>query len=213
MANRLSHCFYERDVVAVARSLLGQVLVRVDQGRRLAGRIVETEAYLGIPDKAAHTFNGRRTARNESMWTRGGHAYVYFVYGMHYCLNVVAGRDGDPVAVLLRALEPLEGLVTMHANRGPIRGHLDLCRGPARLTQALNIDRTMDGVDLTASKTLFVERRRRRATDVASIRAGPRVGVAYAEDWKDKPLRFFFEDNPHVSTPRGPSSSHTCKLS
>src|SRR5690606_28960799 len=109
--------FYRRDPVTVARALLGQRLVRVAQGVRTAGLIVEVEAYLGIPDKAAHTCGGRRTPRNESMWGDGGHAYIYFTYGMHHCMNVVAGAPGSPVAVLLRALEPVEGLEAMYARR------------------------------------------------------------------------------------------------
>src|SRR4051812_30322018 len=106
MPQRVTRAFYRRDPVTLAKALLGQRLVRVLEGRRLTGIIVETEAYLGISDMAAHTYSGRRTARVASMWLDGGHAYVYFTYGMHYCLNVVAGTAGDPVAVLLRALEP-----------------------------------------------------------------------------------------------------------
>ena len=106
--SRLPRRFYAQDPVTLARALLGQLLVRVtDGGARLAGRIVETEAYLGVPDRAAHTFGGRRTPRNESMWGPAGHAYVYFIYGLHHCMNVVADEPGEPTAVLLRALEPL----------------------------------------------------------------------------------------------------------
>ena len=101
MSKRLARSFYQRDAVTVAKALLGQKLVSVYRGVVVAGLIVETEAYLGIPDLAAHTCNGRRTARNESMWGDGGHSYVYFTYGMHHCMNVVAGRKGDPVAVLI----------------------------------------------------------------------------------------------------------------
>ena len=122
-ANResLSRSFYRRDVVAVARGLLGQRLVSRIDGHRTSGVIVETEAYLGVPDKAAHTFGGRRTARNATMWGEGGYAYVYFVYGMHHCLNVVAGEEGDPVAVLVRALEPDEGEAAMWRRRAAAR--------------------------------------------------------------------------------------------
>ncbi len=108
---------FASDPVTVARRLLGQRLVRVTDGRRLSGTIVEVEAYLGADDRAAHTFNGRRTPRNQSMYLSGGHAYVYFTYGMHYCLNVVCGAPGDGVAVLVRAIEPTEGLDLMFARR------------------------------------------------------------------------------------------------
>ena len=104
MPTHLTRSFYRRDVVKVARELLGHLLVHVNGRQRVSGLIVETEAYLGIPDKAAHTCNGRRTARNESMWRDGGHTYVYFTYGMHYCVNVVAGVEDEPVAVLLLSL-------------------------------------------------------------------------------------------------------------
>lgn len=201
MTPRLPRSFYERDPATVARALLGQRLVRVDGGRRLAGLIVEVEAYLGPPDKAAHTYQGRRTARNESMWRAGGHAYVYFIYGMHHCLNVVAGRAGDPVAVLVRALEPVEGLDLMRRRRRAARRDTDLCSGPARLTQAMAIDLEQDGVDMTTSARLFIERTRDRPCRPASICARPRVGVGYAQEWAAKPLRFYCRGNPHVSVP------------
>jgi len=173
--------------------------VRILGGQRLAGTIVETEAYLGVQDRAAHTFNGRSTARNTSMWGDGGHAYVYFTYGMHYCLNAVAGRPQEPIAVLLRALEPTEGLDAMRARRVTARKDTDLCSGPAKLCQALGVDRALDGTDLVASDDLFVERCRGRAFPAWKIVIGPRVGVAYAREWAEKPLRFHVAGNPHVS--------------
>ena len=202
-AERLPRRFYARDPVTLARALLGQVLVRVlDDGTRLAGRIVETEAYLGIEDRAAHTFGGRRTPRNAAMWGPAGHAYIYFVYGMHHCMNVVAERPGEPTAVLLRALEPLEGLDRMRANRALKRPaarlrEADLCSGPARLAQALQLDRSLDGTDLVTDASLFLERGARVAPH--HIVAGPRIGVAYAGEWAEAPLRFRVSGNPHVS--------------
>lgn len=197
MTPRLDRSFYARDPVVVARGLLGQRLVRVDGGRRLAGVIVETEAYLGRIDKAAHSYRGR-TARNASMFEEGGHAYVYFIYGMHWCMNVVAGREGDPVAVLLRALEPVEGLEVMRERRPRARSDHDLCSGPGKLCQALGIDRSLDGEDLVTSERLFVERLRKRAHPGRLVTATPRVGVAYAEEWAEAPLRFHL-DSRHVS--------------
>lgn len=195
---RLSRNFYQRDAATLARALLGQVLVRVlPDGTRLAGRITETEAYLGVEDKAAHSYAGRRTPRNAAMWGPAGHAYVYFIYGMHYCMNVVARRPGDPQAVLLRALEPLQGLEVMRAHRaGRIPAARlrprDLCSGPARLAQALAIDRALDHADLVAGDALFIERGRRIAPQ--RIVATPRIGIDYAEEWAHKPLRFTVAD-------------------
>lgn len=190
------------DPVTTARRLLGQELVRVVGGRRLAGRIVEVEAYLGPADRAAHTYGGRRTRRNASMWAGGGHAYVYFTYGMHHCLNVVCGPEGSGTAVLVRALEPSEGIEEMFARRPGAKRESDLCAGPGRLTQALAIDRAQDGVDLRTDAGLFVETLRPRALPAARIRAGPRIGVAYAGAWAGRRLRFFVRGSPHVSRPR-----------
>jgi len=188
------------DPVRTARRLLGQRLVRVDRGRRLAGTIVEVEAYLGAPDRAAHTFDGRRTPRNESMYLGGGFAYVYFTYGMHFCLNVVCGRPGDGVAVLVRALEPTEGLAMMYRRRGTARRDTDLCSGPAKLTQAMAVDRRHDGVDLRASRTLFLERR--GAVASSRVLATPRIGVHYAGSWEARLLRFVIRGHPHATRPR-----------
>lgn len=200
MAPRPSRRFFQRDPVALARALLGQRLVRVlDGGERLAGTIVETEAYLGAADAAAHTYRGRRTARNASMWLDGGHAYVYFTYGMHYCVNITADRAEEPTAVLLRALEPTEGIEAMYARRAAARSDRDLCSGPAKLCEALGIDRALDGADLLTDRRLFVEQLRRRTLAASSIGVSPRVGVAYAGDWARRPLRFFCMHNPHVS--------------
>jgi DNA-3-methyladenine glycosylase len=182
--------------VTLSKALLGQVLVRrLDDGRELAGKIVEVEAYLGIEDRAAHSFGGRRTARNASMWGDAGHAYVYFTYGMHWCVNVVADREEVPTACLIRALEPLRGIEEMRHRRGRERD-VDLCSGPAKLTQALAIGRKLDGVDLVESGELYIVRgpRCRRG-----IGRSPRIGVAYAKEWARKPLRFFLAGNPHVS--------------
>ncbi len=198
-APRLSRSFYRRDPVAVARGLLGHRLVSRIGGKRTSGIIVETEAYLGIADKGAHTYGGRHTPRNETMWGDGGYAYVYFVYGMHHCVNVVAGRSNDPMAVLIRALEPDAGLDLMFTKRMKAQRPTDLCSGPSKLCQALGITRDHDGEDLIEGEFLFIEHARSRSLPTASIIAGPRIGIAYAEEWQHKPLRFFLRGNPHVS--------------
>ncbi len=186
---------FSDDPVTVARNLLGQRLVRVEGGKRLAGIIVEVEAYLGAVDRAAHTYGGRRTPRNESMYLRGGHVYVYFTYGMHHCMNVVCGEREEGVAVLLRAIEPTEGLDLMFARRAAAKRPRDLCSGPAKLTRAFGIDRSQDGLDLRVSRELFIERRRGRAT----ITSTPRIGVDYAGPWAKRRLRFLISGNVHLS--------------
>ncbi len=147
--------FYLRDTLLVARELLGSHLVRVLDGQRAAGRIVEVEAYVGEDDLASHAANGR-TQRNRAMYGPGGFTYVYFIYGMHYCLNVVTETDGFPAAVLLRGIFPLEGIDLMAARRPgqPQRSYTD---GPAKLCQALAIDRRLDGHDLTRGVELWIE--------------------------------------------------------
>ena len=187
------------DPVTVARNLLGQRLVRVLDGRRQSGIIVEVEAYLGARDRAAHTYNGRRTDRNESMYLGGGHAYVYFTYGMHHCLNVVCGRPGDGTAVLLRAVEPVEGLDAMYARRPAARRDRDLCSGPGKLTQALALDRDADGLDLRTSPVLFLERLRWGPPAPRHIARTPRIGVGYSGAWARRRLRFLIMGNPCVS--------------
>ncbi len=198
---RLPRTFYQRGSVMLARALLGQKLVHVVDGERLAGIIVETEAYLGIPDKAAHTYRGRHTQRNHAMWCDGGHAYVYFTYGMHHCMNVVAGHEGDPIAVLIRALEPVEGIDTMRLNRTASSGAAltTLCSGPGKLCQAMGITRRHTGRDMVNDPELFIERMRQRPYPASRIAVSARIGVAYAEEWADEPLRFYLKDNPHVS--------------
>jgi len=191
---RLPRSFYQRPTLIVARRLLGQRLVRLDRGRRLSGWIVEAEAYIGQEDLACHARVGR-TERNRVMWGEPGHAYVYFTYGMHWCLNVVTEGTGRPAAVLLRALAPAEGLGSMQRRRSirlrrapdPQTGLTD---GPAKLCQALAIDRRFNGHDLcTPQSRLFVERG--PVVSAAAVVRGPRVGLdRVPEPWKSKPWRF-----------------------
>lgn len=197
--------FYRRPAEVVARELLGRYLVRELDGERLVLRLVETEAYLGAPDAASHAAGGRRTARNESLYLPGGHAYVYFIYGMHFCLNAVAGRRDEGGAVLLRAGEPVGGEERMRALRG-LTGEGtrrvrpgEVAGGPGRLCRALAVDRSFDGVPLHrgALRILAGE-----PVAAAAVAAGPRVGVDYAGEAAGWPLRFAVAGNPHVSRPR-----------
>ncbi len=196
----LSLAFFRRPAEQVARDLLGRYLVRDLDGERLVLRIVETEAYLGPEDRAAHTWNGRRTARNEAMYEAGGIAYVYFVYGMHHMLNVVTGARDEGSAVLLRAGEPVAGAAAMAARRGlggtPRPG--ELAGGPARLCQALAVDRRLNGTSLVRGPLRLTQGEPPRPRRIAR---GPRIGVAYAADHAAWPLRFAERGNPHVSKP------------
>jgi len=171
--NRLKREFFARDTLAVARELLGQRLVRIIEGQRVSGRIVEVEAYIGEEDAACHASAGR-TKRTEVMYGPPGYAYVYFIYGMHHCLNVVTEREGFPAAVLIRAIEPEEGLEIMRANR-PGRPDTELTNGPAKLCQALRIDRQMNRVDLCTSDELFLEAG--GPVPQERVMTTPRVGV------------------------------------
>lgn len=187
----LARKFYRRDPRCVAPDLLNKVLVASD-GRK--GRIVETEAYCGVLDAAAHTFRGK-TARNATMFGKPGLLYVYFTYGMHWCCNPVCGEEGEGVAVLLRALAPLDGLDAMRAARPGCRVDRDLCRGPARLCQAMGIARAQDGVDLvdgTGGFTIVDDGMTPPRVPVAS----PRVGIRHAAE---QPWRWYVPDDPHVS--------------
>lgn len=184
----IRRAFYERPTEEVARDLLGKILLRSDGEGTVAVRLTEVEAYLGIDDPACHTFRGRRTARNEVMWGRAGHLYVYFTYGMHFCANIVTRGAGVPEAVLLRGGEVIEGEDLAVARRGGKRkGLLD---GPAKLCQGLALTREQNGVDV-ASKGGGVWLVDADAhAPAASIVTGPRVGVEYAGAAARWPLRF-----------------------
>ncbi len=190
---RLPRSFFTRPTPTVAQELLGHKLVRVLQGQRLAGRIVETEAYTGSDDLASHAGRGR-TPRTEVMFGTPGCAYVYFVYGMHWMFNVVAHQH-PPGAVLVRALVPQDGLDAMRAHRGqPDRL---LTNGPARLAQALAIDKQFNSADLLIHPHIFIETGTPPPNH--AIACGPRVGVSGDELARTRPWRFWVRDEPFVS--------------
>jgi DNA-3-methyladenine glycosylase len=178
--------FYARATLVVAREMLGQTLVHVDaEGVRRAGRIVETEAYVGPHDLASHARVGPR-GRAAIMYGQAGLAYVYLIYGMHHCFNAVTETDGYPGAVLVRAIEPLD-----HVARG---------NGPALVCRALRIDRSCTGLDLTSSAELFLEQG--PSVPDSEVRVGPRIGVDYAGEWAARPWRFWIAESIHNSRPR-----------
>lgn len=190
---------FDGDPCTTARRLLGQRLVHIVNGQRLAGMIVEVEAYLGAQDKAAHTYNGRRTARNKSMYLSGGHLYVYFTYGLHHCLNIVCGKPDEGVAVLIRAVAPTEGIEMMFSHRKKAKKEKDLCSGPAKLAEALAIDLCHDGTNLRTDTSLFLEQLRKRSLSDTKITRTPRIGVGYSEEWAIRPLRFCLRGNAYLS--------------
>ena len=190
--------FYTRaDTLRVARELLGKrLVVPAASGARVSGRVVEVEAYLGAEDRAAHSFGGRRTRRTETMFGAGGRAYVFFVYGMHHQFNVVTGPEGLPHAVLVRAVEPDEGVEVMRERR-PVPKERELTSGPGKLCRALGLDLTFDGEDLTGARVWLEEAGVKLGRD--EIASGPRIGVAYAAEDALKPWRFWVKGNEYVS--------------
>jgi DNA-3-methyladenine glycosylase len=171
--SKLDVSFYRRDTLQVARELLGKRLVRVIDGRRLSGLVVEDEAYVGEADRASHAAHGR-TRRTEIMYGPPGCAYIYFIYGMYWCLNIVTDEPGFPAAILIRGVEPCEGLEIMRARR-PGRPDYELTNGPGKLCAALDIDQRLNGVDLTRSDELFLEDG--DPIDPARIATSARIGL------------------------------------
>lgn len=198
---KLTRDFYTRsNVLRVARDLLGKLLVvPTAEGKRVSGMIVETEAYRGPQDRASHAFGGRRTRRTETMYQQGGLAYVYFVYGMYNQFNVVTNVADIPHAILVRALEPVEGIEIMHTRRHT-QPDRNLTSGPGKLCIALRIDKRLDGADLLGKDVWLEEYEPIRPRRIAS---GPRIGIDYAEEWVEKPWRFWVKDNGFVSRKRG----------
>jgi len=188
----LEPSFYRHDTVTVARALLGHLLCRETSAGLAAGIIVETEAYLSKDDPACHASRGK-TRRNAPMFGPPGRAYIYFIYGNHFCFNVVTGPAGTGEAVLVRALEPLYGLELMQQRRGRDRGALHLTGGPGRLCQALAIDRSLNEHDLRRPPLWIAAG---SEVEAGAVVSGPRIGITLAAD---KPLRFHIKDNKYVS--------------
>jgi len=188
----LDKVFYEKETVTVAKDLLGKLLVRSTRRGDMVGRIVEVEAYRGSDDPASHAYRGK-TDRNYLMFGNGGYAYIYFIYGNHYCFNVTAKLGDYPGAVLMRALEPVEGINLMQMNR-QVKDKKSLTDGPGKLTKAMNITMRHNGVDLTKGEELFLcePEEIENFTIVSTKRVGIRSGM-------DKLWRFYIKDNDFVS--------------
>jgi DNA-3-methyladenine glycosylase len=189
-----SRAWFDRPAEAVAADLLGARLVHASPDGVVGGRIVEVEAYAGPEDLAAHSSRGR-TARNAVMFGAPGHLYVYLIYGLHHCLNVVAGPGDKPEAVLIRALEIDEGIGLARARRGDRVPDARLASGPGNVGQALGVDRSLNGADLLDGPVRVLPRR----GPIPPIRNGSRIGVDYAGPWAACPMRFWIVDDPHVS--------------
>jgi DNA-3-methyladenine glycosylase len=194
----LQRAFYERDVITVAKELLGKIMVHELPEGTTAGRIVETEAYSGPEDQAAHSYGGRRTGRNEVMYGEKACAYVYFIYGMYFCVNITAGdAPGKPEAVLLRALEPVAGEEIMGKRRNAVHGRAaSLANGPGRLCMAMGITKAQNKMDITAPPLYLKDALPIPQQEIVET---TRIGVEYAAEWKSKPWRFYIKGNGFVS--------------
>ena len=199
---KLNREFYNRDTVLVAKELLGKIIVHEINGQKVSAKIVESEAYMGVTDKAAHSYGGRRTSRVEIMYGKPGFSYVFIIYGMYYCFNTVTREEGTPQAVLIRAVEPIEGINIMAQNR--FKKSYDeltksqiknLTNGPGKLCNALLIDKSLNGEDLCSNKLYIKE----GESEKFNIISSKRVGIDYAEEAKDYLWRFYIEDNKYVS--------------
>jgi DNA-3-methyladenine glycosylase len=184
--------WFDRPSAEVAHDLLGSVLIHASPRGTVAGRIVEVEAYQGPEDLAAHSSHGR-TPRNAVMFGPPGHLYVYFVYGIHHCMNVVCGPDAKPEAVLIRAVALTDGLELARARRGDVPDRR-LASGPGNVARAFGIDRSLNGADFRSGPVRLAF-----GPQPDAIVARPRIGVDYAGDWAERPLRFLVRDEPNVS--------------
>jgi len=200
LCSQLPREFYARDTLTVARELLGKRLVRLDESVRLSGSITEVEAYIGEDDRASHASPGP-TARNAPMYGPPGYTYVYLIYGVHHCLNVVTERAGFPAAILIRATEPQEGLATIQQRRGPQNPPSNLTCGPGRVCAALGIDRTLNNHDLCASEALLWIEDAAPIPDTQVARS-PRIGVRGDQTALEAHWRFYVRNSAWVSGPR-----------
>lgn len=194
--------FYNRDAIIVAREMIGKTLVHDMNGQRITGMIVETEAYMGIDDKASHSYGGKRTPRVEVMYGHPGFSYVFMIYGMYYCFNAITKKQGNPQAVLIRAVQPLEGMEWMAQRRfnqpyGQLAANRrrNLTNGPGKLCAAMAIDCSFNGIDLCGDR-LYLEHEKNQGFTIIETQ---RVGIDYAQEARKYPWRFYIKDNDCVS--------------
>ncbi len=199
--NRLTKDFYMRDSITVAKALLGKILVRHIGGKNYYFKIVETEAYMGVEDKGAHSYGGRRTKRTEPMFEEGGITYIYLIYGMYNCLNIVVNSKDNPQAVLIRAVEPVDEMSILFARENrPIRSKKveDLTNGPGKLCKALKIDKELNAKSVLEEGQLWIE----DAPLCNDIVSDKRINIPYAEEYQDVEWRFYIKGNSFVSVLR-----------
>ncbi len=194
----LQRPFYEQDTSTVAKALLGKTVVHVTPEGTVAGRIVETEAYKGPEDKASHAYGNLRTNRTETQFGPKGHAYIYLIYGLYYCFNVTTGNiPGKPEAVLIRALEPVEGIEIMKKRRPKAKENVtNLANGPSKLCMALGLSKKQNNADMLSPQFHAIDA---EPIPENSIEQTTRIGVEYADEWKNKPWRYYINDCPFVS--------------
>ena len=200
--DKLERSFYVRDTLVVAQELLGKVLVHETPNYKIAAKIVETEAYIGPEDKGSHSYGGRRTKRTEVMYQIGGTAYVYIIYGMYHCFNVVTEEEGKPSAVLIRAVEPIEGEMHMSELRYgkdisalSSKQKLNICNGPGKLCLAMGIGKAENSLDLCGGKLYISD----MYNEPFNIKSSPRINIDYAGEYAEKPWRFYIGGNKYVS--------------
>jgi DNA-3-methyladenine glycosylase len=204
---KLPLSFYTRkNVCTIAKELLGKILVTQFDNQFTSCRIVETEAYEGITDKASHAYNNKRTARTEVMFSNGGISYVYLCYGMHYLFNVVTNKTNIPHAILIRAAEPLTGVETMLKRTGKLKVDYTLTRGPGNVAKAMGINKTHSGIHLLSNQIFIAYDD--TSTTPKNIIATPRIGVDYAGEDALLQYRFFIEDNLYVSGKKSNNIAH-----
>lgn len=193
--------FFRKDTISLAKDLLGKVIVRNIDNKKMLGKIVETEAYLGVNDRACHTFNGNKTDRNKILYMDAGTLYVYQSYGIHFLLNISSVGENIPEGVLIRAVEPVSDIDEFSKNRfnKPFNDlssyqKKNISNGPAKLTKALKIDKSLNGKNIFSDKIYLED-----SSDDFEIEVDRRVGIDYAKEARDYPYRFFIKDNPYVS--------------
>ena len=191
--------FYMQDALQVAKALLGKILVRRLEGMDYGFRIVEVEAYMGEKDKGAHAFGGKRTPRTAPMFEKGGIAYIYLIYGMYHCLNVVVNKEEVPQCVLIRAIEPIDENATKFAMENRCiksKKIVDLTNGPGKLCKALRIDKTLNATSVKDEGALWLADDDKNVLQIVSAK---RINIPYAEEYQDVLWRFYIKDNPFVS--------------
>ncbi len=197
MMNKLQSTYFQQDAVTLARDLIGKILVRKLSGKLVQCKIIETEAYMGIPDKASHAYRGKRTPRTEPLFHKGGIAYIYTIYGIYECFNIVVNNQEKPESVFLRSVEPLDHMALLRKNR-PIKNQSpqNLTNGPSKLCMALKIDKTLNGLSLVKCDDLYILPGDNKPQDVE---ATPRINIDYAAEFTTKKWRFFLKNNRYIS--------------